>query len=270
MKIAIFSLLLGSCLCSLIPPGRQPAIASTKSARVVGGDEAEPHSAPYIVSFRELDEHICAGAIVNKRWIVSAAHCFLFVGRVTAVAGIHSIDDEGQRRQVENYITHKNYSGSLGPFDIAAVKVLDDFVFNEFVQPISLPTPKIIPSGDVTVFGWGSTSTGNALEMPEVLHKFSPPIISYDECLESLADLEKDKLRETNICTGPLTGGFGSCVRDSGGPLVQKNSRGTVELLGIVSWGYYPCGTEGRPSVYTRVSAYNEWIEEFVFMWRGA
>lgn len=47
---------------------------------------------------------------------------------------------------------------------------------------------------------------------------------------------------------------------DSGGPLVTKNGFGEAEVVGIVSWGLFPCGRKNAPSVYTRVSAFITWI----------
>jgi secreted trypsin-like serine protease len=49
---------------------------------------------------------------------------------------------------------------------------------------------------------------------------------------------------------------------DSGGPLVQELPDGSRELIGIVSWGVIPCGQSNAPSVYTRVSAYVDWIND--------
>lgn len=51
-----------------------------------------------------------------------------------------------------------------------------------------------------------------------------------------------------------------SCRGDSGGPLLDA---ATDHVIGVTSWGIgYTCGY-GRhlPSVYTRVSAYRDWIE---------
>ncbi len=48
---------------------------------------------------------------------------------------------------------------------------------------------------------------------------------------------------------------------DSGGPVVEKGSDGSYRQYGIVSWGY-GCAEAGFPGVYSRVSAYADWIEQ--------
>lgn len=88
-------------------------------------------------------------------------------------------------------------------------------------------------------------------------------ILSFLECESSLGKLmgpnDVNPFSQTsNICTGPLTGGLSACSGDSGGPLAQS---GTV--VGIVSWGFTPCGTVGAASVYTKVSYFVDWITSY-------
>uniref|UniRef100_A0A8C6Z4Q9 Peptidase S1 domain-containing protein n=1 Tax=Nothoprocta perdicaria TaxID=30464 RepID=A0A8C6Z4Q9_NOTPE len=45
-------------------------------SRVIGGEEAVPHSWPWQVSIQISDEHVCGGAVLAKEWVVTAAHCF--------------------------------------------------------------------------------------------------------------------------------------------------------------------------------------------------
>lgn len=65
----------------------------------------------------------------------------------------------------------------------------------------------------------------------------------------------------TNLCTGPLTGGLSTCSGDSGGPLIQNG-----EVIGIVSWGFIPCGTTNAPSVFVTVADYEGWIDFYIWL----
>lgn len=75
--------------------------------------------------------------------------------------------------------------------------------------------------------------------------------ISYEECLEDLKYVNTN-----NICT--LAGeGKGGCSGDSGGPLVDINKHVQVGVITEVNGG---CAA-GNPDVYTRTSAFSDWIQ---------
>ena len=52
---------------------------------------------------------------------------------------------------------------------------------------------------------------------------------------------------------------LGVCVGDFGGPLMMFTSSQQWTLVGIISYGY-GCFNSGKPSVYTRVTAFLDWI----------
>lgn len=238
--------------------------------RIVGGQDAEPHSAPWIISMQwgivGLTTHLCGGSIIRENWVVTAAHCLDAVpsyGTWVVIAGRHNIaadEETEQRREVErsNTWSHSKYAGGVAPFDIGLIRVEIAFSFNEHVSAIALPKDDHIHSGYVELHGWGSVSTGHFPINPNILQSVKKPIIPHHECD---AVLGNSPLHETNVCTGPLEGGISACSGDSGGPLTQDG-----ELVGIVSWGFIPCGSVNAPSVYTRVSAFIDWISQRIRM----
>ena len=53
-----------------------------KSARIVGGTEAKPEEFPWQVAFRwesntRRRSFFCGGSLIDKKWVISAAHCFV-------------------------------------------------------------------------------------------------------------------------------------------------------------------------------------------------
>lgn len=145
----------------------------------------------------------------------------------------------------------------VNPNDIALLRLSSPLSWSNSVQPISLPSPGVVPTGNSILSGWGSVSTTNVASMPNTLQKATLPLLDLNTCANALVSLfgTSNPLASTNVCTGPLSGGISACSGDSGGPLAQNG-----ELIGIVSWGVTPCGTFGAPSVYVQTSSFIDWI----------
>ena len=63
---------------------------------------------------------------------------------------------------------------------------------------------------------------------------------------------------------GKSISGRDSCSGDSGGPIVAYDKNWCPFVVGLTSWGANKCGQEDTLGVYTRISAFSDWIKTYV------
>ncbi|XP_017788698.1 PREDICTED: trypsin-like [Habropoda laboriosa] len=277
-KELLMALIVGLAMCAEMNEiVSRVAMLAQRPTRIVGGKDAEKGLHPWQVSVHWGDRgrkvatrHICGGSLLTAGWILTAGHCKTLTppfGEFLILAGKYKLgvpEETEQSRLVDKVFVHPRYDGSIAPYDIALMKVERPFQLNPFVSTVSLPYPDSVPMGEAVLTGWGSIGRTRSPETPENLQAAVLPILDYDFCKETLDKVlkpkEKNPLHTTNVCTGPLDGSLSACKGDSGGPLVARNAFGEADVVGIVSWGLFPCGGKSAPSVYTRVSAFVTWI----------
>ncbi|XP_008212399.1 serine protease 120 isoform X2 [Nasonia vitripennis] len=227
------------------------AVSADDSPKIVGGTAAEDGQFPYQVSLRLNNRHFCGGSILNKRWILTAAHCLAGFNNtaISAVVGTNYLDKGGDKYQSKRIIAHPMYNSLMIRNDVGLIELDKDIVFGDKVQPVKLPESDFDKADyPAELSGWGTTSYPGS--PPNELQHITLNVIEQNECLNT-----SFRVTKRNICT--LTKkGEGACHGDSGGPLVSDGVQ-----IGVVSWGT-PCA-KGKPDVFTRVYSYVDWIKKY-------
>lgn len=166
---------------------------------------------------------------------------------LSVVAGSNLLSSGGVTREVSKIIYNKDFSFTTTQNDIGLIKLAEPLSFDENIKPIPTQDGDVAVGSEATLIGWGLTSYPGSI--PNNLQFIDLKTISTSACKEYHGEQVTDK----QVCT--LTEkGEGACQGDSGGPLISNG-----KLTGLVSWGL-PCA-QGYPDVFTRVSAFKDWID---------
>uniref|UniRef100_A0A336LFR6 CSON008863 protein n=1 Tax=Culicoides sonorensis TaxID=179676 RepID=A0A336LFR6_CULSO len=224
----------------------------TPSSKLFGGVPAKPGQFPYAVSLRDLNgTHQCGGAILNNKWIITASHCIdnetvdtvkVTYGTIynTGAEPLHSISKLIQHEKWRNMFDFK--------VDIGLVKVKCQIIFNAYVKPIKIYTGLIKSGDEGVVSGWGLD--GISFWQPKVLQYLNVRFISYAQCRKFEPNLSR-----TIVCTEKKFG-YGTCLADSGSPLVKDD-----KLVGLVLYSLDLQCAHYFPDGYLFVQKFIKWIK---------
>lgn len=283
MTFKLVLLLIVLILCFLADNSNQEIIKSKRISNIVKrylnreSKPTKPNQAPWHVFLPSLR---CSGALVNKRWVVTAASCFSQASedvqgnlRVTKIRS----DDGFIRLQIPLLVRLGNHHSDVshhGEDMIPCLHVLIYPKFNEnnldgdlallylVREPILsrqsqlhmvsknlvLPTRKNInylqPNIMLSVTGWGFKS---GTKTPfSVLHSDIVTFSSVDVCNNT--GHYSGVVTLNMICSEGL-----ACCIDGGSPLVADGTNGKPsQLVGVFSWGR-SCALDRKQAVYAKI-----------------
>ncbi|XP_048012640.1 chymotrypsin-like protease CTRL-1 [Megalobrama amblycephala] len=241
------------------------------NTKIIGGEDAAAGSWPWQVSIQSnkypFSGHFCGGSLINKDWVLSAAHCFQKVGASDIWMYFGRWRQSGSNpnetyRTASRIINHPNYEGDVTHNnDIALVQLSSSVNFTDYIKPVCLAAAGSAFAGgtEIWVTGWGNLQTGGPAA--NILQQVMLPVVNNSEC--NNAYVGNPSITSNMICAGFLNvGGKSSCQGDSGGPVVRRNGSLWIQS-GIVSFGPKQCDNPKYPSVYARVSQYQDWIKSY-------
>ena len=255
---------------------------------IIGGKASKLQEFPFaamigVIKANGQVKFYCGGSLINRRYVLSAAHCFgktdvkatrVRLGEYDVTKPCDCLDGKcaplPQTVGVLEIRIHESFDRNLLVNDIALVRLAAPAKLNPGVGVVCLPglsgssaINHNLNGKVATVIGWGRTRYASEGDLhtigasTPIIQKVEVPIVSREACKRTYWRYTID---ERHICAGDFNAD--SCKGDSGGPLLYRSN--PVEpwtLIGIVSFGDYKCGN-GDPGVNTYVEPFIGWIKQ--------
>jgi V8-like Glu-specific endopeptidase len=231
-------------------------------------DGVKQGRAPYLVALWTVNSQtlareklFCSGVLIDPYHFLTAAHCLEGDESFVAVAGVTKNSERGQTLILTDYQIHPRYDEKSLQNDIAIARLyygVDGAAeWGKFIGKYpSIPLNDKKYRKDMRLFGWGDKQNGKSsavvtsVKQDEYKREAKESFDSMNEATMLGAGF---KYKTENLYAG-------ACYGDSGGPLVANESSSPA-LIGLVSYGSAKGCDVKKPTIYTRVAYYKNWID---------
>ncbi|XP_038029020.2 ovochymase-1 isoform X5 [Anas platyrhynchos] len=225
--------------------------------KVCESSEAALLSSSWLASLQYEGHRFCGGVLIDEKWVLTAARCNFSAQMDEVVLGkIHVLPNVKSNSPVlvKAVHTHHNFSGFPSTNDLALLELQEPIKPGDSAAVACLAGSgeEVSPDARCLTAGWGERGAGGEEEQGSRLQQVEVSLLSYEACVSYWGQ----NIEETNICARSAGAAF--CMGDSGWPLIC-GTHGHYKLVGIASWASDNCNPES-PTVYTKVSAYRDWI----------
>ena len=224
--------------------------------------------APYVVALWTVNDNTnaredlyCSGVLIDKFHFLTAAHCLETGKQFVAVGGVTAAADRGQTLIVTDFKIHPRYDAKSLQNDIAIARLYYGVDANaewgKFIGKFpAIPVNDKSYRSDMRLFGWGERQNGRA---STVLNSVKQTEYK-SEAIKAHKQFNEATMMGAGFFYSTEKLYAGACYGDSGGPLIA-NERSKPVLVGLVSYGSARGCDVKKPSVYTRVAYYKNWIK---------
>ncbi len=266
MRFALPAITLVAVAAGTLAPAAQ---AQSAQPRIIAGAEVSSTAHPYQarLSIRSGNSvYLCGGVIRDATHVMTAAHCVVGGGTVSAPADVTVHYGSANRSQ---QLSASVFSVKPAPEYVAGDDTYDAALLTLNAPLIGYGGPTVRPvplasadqlaaavnsSAQAVVSGWGVTEQGTTSQN---LRATAVPLRADSVCRSVYGSNTFASARF--VCAGGSgvqnsSNNADSCSGDSGGPLVLSTGSG-YSLIGLVSFGPAGgCGRGGIPAAYTEVS----------------
>ncbi|KAI1709721.1 trypsin domain-containing protein [Ditylenchus destructor] len=243
--------------------------------RVVSGDLCKRGELPWIAFTRT-----CTASIISRNYVLTAGHCVDDdVREITVGFGVAGKNDpEAIKMTSKNIIRHEKNrrckskgTGKVPLFDIAVIELTRSLNFSEYVNSICLKKSSEENSNRTALisgFGWNKfvqapLPPGDAKD--EKLRRGTAKFVGSEECRKDWSAVE-ECISEVPLLCAKGEHGVDVYIGDSGGPISVKNEKrndGKTQWMQVGVTSFVDVEAfQFRPSVFTPVTSYCDWITE--------